>query len=52
LELYATDEGRRVVGRARRIVYRIERRMVADLDAGDQARLREWLVLCAQALAS
>ena len=52
LELYATDEGRRVIGPARRVVYRIERRMVADLDPRDQERLREWLVLCAQTLAS
>jgi DNA-binding MarR family transcriptional regulator len=51
LEVHATDEGRRIVARARRIVYRIERRMVANLNAQDQARLREWLVLCAQALA-
>jgi DNA-binding MarR family transcriptional regulator len=51
LEVHATDEGRRIIAQARRIVYRIEGRMVADLDARDQARLREWLVLCAQALA-
>jgi DNA-binding MarR family transcriptional regulator len=51
LEVHATDEGRRIVGQARRIVYRIERRMVADLDASDQARLRDWLVVCAQTLA-
>jgi DNA-binding MarR family transcriptional regulator len=50
LEVQVTDEGRRIITRARRIVYRIERRMVADLDARDQARLREWLVLCAKAL--
>jgi DNA-binding MarR family transcriptional regulator len=52
LEIQATDEGQRIVARARRIVYRIERRMVADLAAHDQARFREWLVLCARALAS
>ena len=51
LEVHATGRGRRIVAQARRIVYRIERRMVADLDARDQARFREWLVLCAQALA-
>jgi DNA-binding MarR family transcriptional regulator len=51
LEVHATDEGRRIVARARRIVYRIERRMVADLDPRDHARLRRWLVLCAEALA-
>jgi DNA-binding MarR family transcriptional regulator len=52
LEVHATDEGRRIIVRARRIVNRIERRMVAGLGAHDQARLREWLVLCAQALAT
>jgi len=51
LEVRATDEGRRIIAQGRRIVYRIERRMVAALDPGDQARLREWLVVCAQALA-
>jgi DNA-binding MarR family transcriptional regulator len=51
LEVHPTEEGRRLIARARRIVYRIERRMVADLDADEQSRLREWLVLCAQALA-
>jgi DNA-binding MarR family transcriptional regulator len=51
LEVYATGKGRSVIARGRRIVNRIEYRMVADLDARDQARLREWLVLCAQALA-
>jgi DNA-binding MarR family transcriptional regulator len=51
LEVRATAEGRRLIAQARRIVYRIERRMVADLDASDQARLRAWLVRCAQALA-
>jgi DNA-binding MarR family transcriptional regulator len=51
LEVDATDRGRRIVGQARRIVYRIERRMVGDLDAHDQARLRQFLVLCARALA-
>ena len=51
LEVHATDEGRRIIAQARRIVYRIERGMVADLDPRDQARLREWLVLSAQALA-
>jgi DNA-binding MarR family transcriptional regulator len=50
LEVHATDEGRRLIASARRIVYRIERRMVADLDSGEQARLRAWLVGCAQAL--
>ena len=50
LDAHPTDDGRRVTTRARRIVYRIERRMVADLDARDQERLREWLVLCAKAL--
>jgi DNA-binding MarR family transcriptional regulator len=50
LDVRPSDEGRRVVSRARRIVYRIERRMVADLDVRDQARLREWLVQCAKAL--
>jgi DNA-binding MarR family transcriptional regulator len=50
LEVYATEEGRRVIGRARRVVSRIERRMVADLDAGDQRLFREWLVACARAL--
>lgn len=51
LEVHATAEGRSIIVRARRIVYRIERRMVADLDAREQARLREWLVSCARALA-
>jgi DNA-binding MarR family transcriptional regulator len=51
LEVHATAEGRRIIAQARRTVYRVERRMVADLDARDRARLREWLVLCAQALA-
>ena len=50
LDVHPTDDGRSVVSRARRIVYRIERRMVADLDAGDQAQLREWLVLCTKTL--
>jgi hypothetical protein len=45
-----SDDGRRVISRARRIVYRIERRMVADLDAREQERFREWLVLCAKPL--
>jgi hypothetical protein len=51
LELHATNEGWRIIAQARRIVYRIERSMVADLDTRDQARFREWLVLCARALA-
>jgi DNA-binding MarR family transcriptional regulator len=50
LDVHPTGGGRRVTARARRIVYRIERRMVSDLNARDQARLREWLVLCAKAL--
>ena len=50
LDVHPTDDGRRVTSQARRIVYRIERHMVADLDARDQERLREWLVLCAKAL--
>jgi DNA-binding MarR family transcriptional regulator len=50
LDLHPTDDGRRVIARARRIVYRIERRMVDELTSPDQARLREWLVLCAKAL--
>jgi DNA-binding MarR family transcriptional regulator len=50
LDVHPTDEGRRVISRARRIVYRIERRMIDDLDARNQARLREWLVLCAKSL--
>jgi DNA-binding MarR family transcriptional regulator len=50
LEVHATDEGKRIIARGRRIVYRIERRMVADLDPRDQARFRKWLVRCAQAL--
>jgi DNA-binding MarR family transcriptional regulator len=52
LEVRVTNEGRRIVTQARRIVHRIERRMVANLDARDQERFREWLVLCAQALSS
>jgi DNA-binding MarR family transcriptional regulator len=51
LEVHATDEGRRIITQARRVVHRIERRMVAGLDDRDQACFREWLVLCAQALA-
>jgi DNA-binding MarR family transcriptional regulator len=51
LDVHPTDEGRRIISGARRIVYRIERRMVADLDVRDQAQLREWLVRCAKALA-
>ena len=51
LDVHPTDEGQRVIARARRIVYRIERRMVAGLDVRDQAQLREWLVRCAKALA-
>jgi DNA-binding MarR family transcriptional regulator len=50
LEVHPTQRGREVIARARRVVYRIERRMVAELDERDQARLREWLVLCAKAL--
>jgi DNA-binding MarR family transcriptional regulator len=50
LEVYATDEGRRLIARARRVVYRIERRMVGDLDSAEQATLRTWLVACARAL--
>lgn len=51
LDVHPTEEGRRLITRARRIVYRIESRMVADLDAGEQERFREWLVLAARALA-
>jgi DNA-binding MarR family transcriptional regulator len=50
LEIHPTDEGRRVLAQARRIVYRIERLMVADLADDDQGRFREWLVQCARAL--
>jgi DNA-binding MarR family transcriptional regulator len=50
LEVHATDEGRRLITRARRIVYRIERNMLAGLDVTDQAHLRTWLVRCALAL--
>jgi DNA-binding MarR family transcriptional regulator len=50
LDVHPTDDGRRLIARARRIVYRIERCMVRDLDARDQARLREWLVRCAKSL--
>ena len=51
LEIHPTEEGKLVLRQARRIVHRIERRMVAGLDDRDQARLRQWLVECAQALA-
>jgi DNA-binding MarR family transcriptional regulator len=50
LEVHATEEGRRIVGQARRVVSRIERRMVAGLDARGRESLREWLVGCAHAL--
>jgi DNA-binding MarR family transcriptional regulator len=50
LDVHPTDEGRRVISRARRIVSRIERRMVAALHVRDQAQFREWLVQCAKAL--
>jgi DNA-binding MarR family transcriptional regulator len=51
LEVHATAEGRRTISQARRIVYGIERRMVSDLHARDQARFRNWLVTCAEKLA-
>jgi DNA-binding MarR family transcriptional regulator len=50
LEAHATAEGRRIIGQARRVVSRLERHMVAGLGAGEQKRLREWLVACAHAL--
>jgi DNA-binding MarR family transcriptional regulator len=50
LEVHATEEGRRIVRQARRVVSRIERQMVARLGAGEQKSLREWLVACARAL--
>ncbi len=50
LAVHPSDRGRRTIARARRTVGRVERRMVADLDEHHQTQLREWLVLCAQAL--
>lgn len=50
LEVHATEEGRRIIGQARRVVSRLEGQMVAGLDTGAQKRLREWLVACAHAL--
>ncbi len=52
LEIALTNDGRRLVARARKIVGRIERRMVAGLDPADQQLLRLWLVACARALAA
>jgi DNA-binding MarR family transcriptional regulator len=51
LEVHVTQDGQHLIARARRIVYGIERRMVSSLGVRDQARLRQWLVACAQALA-
>jgi DNA-binding MarR family transcriptional regulator len=52
LAITLTREGRRVIADARRIVRRLECRMVAALAPADTQRLRDWLVHCAKALAS
>ena len=50
LEVRLTAEGRDVVTRARRIVRRLEDRMLGGLSAAERARFRAWLVRCAQNL--
>jgi DNA-binding MarR family transcriptional regulator len=52
LELVLTPAGRAVIVKARRIVRRLERRMVASINDEEQAVLRSWLVSCAQNLAT
>ncbi|MGH2759065.1 MAG: MarR family winged helix-turn-helix transcriptional regulator [Actinomycetota bacterium] len=51
LEVRLTAGGRAVIAKARRIVHRLERRMVSSLTAEGQALFREWLVTCARNLA-
>src|SRR5688572_9353669 len=50
LEVRLTPEGRVAIVKARRIVHRLEKRMVSGLRAEEEARFREWLVRCAENL--
>ncbi len=50
LEVQLTAEGRRVIEKARRIVHRLENRMLDGLSQAERAKFRSWLVTCAQNL--